>query len=77
MEKRVAKIEADQADMKMLLVRVADSLLELVSEVGQIRSGLADVKSELSDVRAGLADMRQADAERHKETIGFLSKHNK
>ena len=81
MEKRIDKLEADQADMKMLLIQIAESLLKLQREVSdgfaRINDRFGRVDDEIGSIRSELSDMRQTEADHHKETIGFLSKHNK
>ena len=67
MEKRIDKLEADQADMKMLLIRIADGLFGLQREVSD---GFAKVHDRMDQ-------FERAEAERHKETVGFLSKHKR
>lgn len=91
MEKRVAKIEADQATLSTLLIRIADSLLALAGFQQEVRDRFdkiddrftriddeaAEIRSKIGRIESKLDDLIQVEAERHKETIGFLSKHNK
>ena len=77
MEKRVTKLEADQADMKMILLRIVDSQLALVEFKQEVRDRFTRIDDVIGQIKSELADMKQTAAEHHKETIGFLSTHKR